>query len=84
MKRLLLFSFLFLVLFSFSSVAYAKKAKIEDIGDGWYQQIFKSQHGYVVDTKTKLCFARRSNGGFVDIDCTMLKKRKGWKDKITW
>lgn len=54
--------------------------KVKNIGDGWYRQKHEDANlYYLVDTKTKLCFAKAQGETVALIPCAKLKLRKKWE-----
>lgn len=68
-----------------STSVFAKPPKVKEINgeDGWYRQNYeKTNVLYLLDSKTKLCFAKSANSGLTEINCRDLQKRKEWKKVI--
>ena len=90
MKKL---AFVFAILLTFSANAaevdlnnYYSAAKIQYMGDQWYQQDFTNEKlTFMADVVTRQCFFidRRWNAVLL-IDCKNLVKRKEWEDVLVW
>jgi len=87
---------LMIIILLMTGTLYAEETKPKppyDSGDGVYST--GRSFGYVVDTRTQLCFAYTNHsdtyehsayasGGLVHIDCRALAKRPEWQQVLTW